>query len=131
MAWLWNPERKDSPGPTGAEADPELAVDPSLLKAALFGTAIEAYRLDPTVPDVTVALATLLVQMGMPEAAPLVLADSAVTKPNAALLSGSLGLVLQTIGREAEADDIATARRVYASADRSFARRATGGGESN
>ena len=117
LAWLWNPDRKDSPGPAGGEADPELAVEPSLLKAALFGTAIEAYRLDPTVPDVTIALATLLVQMGLPEAAPWVLADSAVTKPNASVLSGSLGLVYKTIGLEAESDDIATARRVYASAD--------------
>src|SRR5260370_13686016 len=117
LAWLWNPERKDSPGPTGAEGDPELAVDPNLLKAALFGTAIEAYRLDPTVPDVTMALATLLVQLGMPEAAPLVLADAAGTRPGAAILSGSLGLVLQTLSRESEADDTASARRIYAAAE--------------
>jgi tetratricopeptide (TPR) repeat protein len=117
LAWLWNPERKDSPGPTGADADPDLAVDPNLLKAALFGTATEAYRLDPTVPDVTIALATLLVQMGLPEAAPLVLADSTVSHPSPSTLSGALGLVLQTILREDEADDSATARRVYASAE--------------
>jgi len=114
LAWLWNPERKDSP-PPGDE--PELAIDPNLLKAALFGTAIEAYRLDPTVPDVAMALATLLVQLGMPEAAPLVLADAAVTRPNAAVLSGSMGLVLQALTRESEADDTASARRIYASSE--------------
>jgi len=117
LAWLWNPERKDSPGPSGADADPDLAIDPSLLKAALFGTAVEAYRLDPTVPDVAIALATLLVQLGLPEAAPLVLADAAVPRPSAAVLSGALGLVLQTILREEDADDSATARRVYIATD--------------
>jgi hypothetical protein len=117
LAWLWNPERKDSPGPRNAENDPELAVEPNLLKAALFGTAIEAYRLDPTASDVAVALATLLVQLGLPEAAPLVLADAVVAHPEPALMSGALGLVYQTILREDDADDISTARRVYAASE--------------
>jgi tetratricopeptide (TPR) repeat protein len=114
LAWLWNPDRKDSPGPPDSEADPELAVDPNVLKGALFGTAIEAYRLDPLLSDVNIALATLLVQLGLPEAAPLVLADAAVPHPEPALLSGALGLVLQAILREDEAEDTASARRIYA-----------------
>jgi hypothetical protein len=116
LAWLWNPERKDSPGPPDNEADPELAVDPNVLKGALFGTAVEAYRLDPLLSDVNIALATLLVQLGLPEAAPLVLADAAVPHPEPAMLSGSLGLVLQAILREDEAEDTASARRIYAAA---------------
>ncbi|MET0591516.1 MAG: hypothetical protein ABW133_02380 [Polyangiaceae bacterium] len=117
LAWLWSPERKDSPGPRNAENDPDLAVEANLLKAALFGTAIEAYRLDPTASDVAVALATLLVQLGIPEAAPLVLADAVVPHPEPALLSGALGLVYQTILREDDADDSASARRVYAASE--------------
>src|SRR5689334_15178404 len=117
LAWLWNPERKDSPGPRGAENDPELAVEPSLLKAAMFGTAVEAYRLDPTASDVAVALATLLVQFGLPEGAPLVLADAVVAHPEPALMSGALGIVYQTILREDDADDSAAARRVYAASE--------------
>jgi len=117
LAWLWNPERKDSPGPRNAENDPELAVEPGLLKAALFGTAVEAYRLDPTASDVAVALATLLVQLGLPEGAPLVLADSVLPHPEPALLSGALGVVYQTILREDDADDSAAARRVYTASD--------------
>ncbi|HMI84115.1 MAG TPA: hypothetical protein VK550_08465 [Polyangiaceae bacterium] len=117
LAWLWNPERKDSPGPRNAENDPELAVEPSLLKAAIFGTALEAYRLDPTASDVAVALATLLVQLGLPEGAPLVLADSVVAHPEPALMSGALGLVYQTILREDDADDGPAARRVYAASE--------------
>ena len=114
LAWLWNPDRKDSPGPEGSEADPELAVDPNLLKGALFGTAVEAYRLDPLLADVNAALAALLVQLGLAEAAPLVLADAAVPHPEPALLSASLGLVLQAILREDDAEDTASARRIYA-----------------
>ena len=117
LAWLWNPERKDSPGSRNAENDPEFAVEPGLLKAALFGTAVEAYRLDPTASDVAVALATLLVQFGLPEGAPLVLADSVLPHPEPALLSGALGLVYQTILREDDADDSAAARRVYAASE--------------
>jgi hypothetical protein len=117
LEWLWSPDRKDSPAPSGIESDPEFAVDPNLLRAALFGTALEAYRLDPTSPDVSGALARLLVQLGMPEAAPLVLADAAVSRPNAAFMSRSLALVLETIRSEDAADDSATARRVYASAE--------------
>jgi tetratricopeptide (TPR) repeat protein len=117
LEWLWNPERKDAPGPTGAESDPEFAIDPSLLRAALFGTAVETYRLDPTAADVDGALARLLVQVGLPEGAPLVLADAAAARPNAPFLSRSLALVLETIHNEDEADDSATARRVYAAAE--------------
>ncbi len=117
LAWLWSPERKDSLGPPGSEGDTELSVDPNLLKAALFGTAVEAYRLDPTASDVSVALATLLLQYGLPEAAPLVLADGTVTRPTAAILSRALGIVLQSILREEAADDVKTARRVYAACD--------------
>jgi hypothetical protein len=117
LAWLWTPERKDSPGPPGGEGDPELAVDPSLLNAALFGTAVETYRLDPTVFDVSLGLSKLLVQLGLPEAAPLVLADSVVSRPNATALSEALRVVLKTINDESLADDTATARRVYASAE--------------
>ncbi|HKQ71999.1 MAG TPA: hypothetical protein VJT73_21790, partial [Polyangiaceae bacterium] len=107
LAWLW----KDSPG--SADSDPSLAVDPNVLKAALFGTALQAYRLDPTVADVNLALATLLVQIGLPEAVPPVLADAATLHPDPALLSASFRILLETILRESEADDILTARRVY------------------
>jgi hypothetical protein len=117
LAWLWSPERKDSPGPRSPENDPDLAVEPSLLKAALFGTAVEAYRLDPTASDVAVALATLLVQLGLPEAAPLVLADAVLPHPDPAFLSNTLALVYQMILREDDADDSATARRIYAASD--------------
>ena len=117
LAWLWSPDRKDSAGGIGPEADPEFQIDPNLLRGALFGTAVEAYRVDPTVADVNMLLSTLLVQMGLPEAAPFVLADAATSRPDAAVLSGALGLVLQTILREDDSEDTVTARRVFSASD--------------
>ncbi len=117
LVWLWSPERKDSPNPAGTEGDPEFAIDPNLLKGAIFGTAVEAYRLDPRSPDVSIALATLLVQLGMPEAAPAVLADAVLSQPAPEFVSGALGLVLKAIQNEDEADDIPTARRIYTAAE--------------
>ena len=42
LIWLWSPDRKDSPTPAGTEGDPEFAIDPNLLKGAIFGTAVVA-----------------------------------------------------------------------------------------
>jgi tetratricopeptide (TPR) repeat protein len=117
LGWLWSPERKDSPNPAGTEGDPEFNIDPNLLRGAIFGTAVEAYRLDPRSSDVSFALATMLVQLGMPEAAPPVLADAVLPQSPPDLVSGALGLVLKAIQNEEEADDIATARRIYAAAE--------------
>lgn len=117
LAWLWSPERRESAGRLAGHADdPELAIDPGLLRAALWGTTVEAYRLDPMLPDVSIALATLLVQFGLSEVAPLVLADAVVAHPDPVVLSGALNIVLQTIAREDDAEDTASARRVYAAA---------------
>jgi tetratricopeptide (TPR) repeat protein len=116
LAWLWNPDRRDDEQ-LDSRDDPELSIDQGLLKAALWGTAVEAYRRDPTHVDVNMMLAALLVQLGLPETAPIVLADAVVPRPDPATLSGSLGFVLQEIEREDEADDTATARRVFAAAD--------------
>jgi tetratricopeptide (TPR) repeat protein len=117
LSWLWNPGRHEStvqlPVPSD---DPDFAIDPGLLRSALWGTALEAYRLDPMLTDVNAALATLLVQLGLPEAAPFVLADAVVSHPEAAPLSAALGVVLETIVREEEAEDTASARWVYAAA---------------
>jgi tetratricopeptide (TPR) repeat protein len=111
-----NPERKDSPGPRGAGNDPDLAIGFQPAEAAP-SAAVEAYRIDPPRVRIAVALAALLVQLGLPEGAPLVLADAVLPHPEPALLSTSLGLVYQTILREDDADDSAAARRVYAASE--------------
>ena len=89
------------------------------MRGALFGTAVEAYRVDPTVADVNMLLSTLLVEMGLPEAAPFVLADAATSRPDAAVFSGALGLVLQTILREDDSEDTVTRPRTCFQRERS------------
>ena len=53
----------------------ETDVDPQLVTAGLWGAALEAYRRDPQSPEASQLVARSLVRFGMPEAAPLVLAD--------------------------------------------------------
>jgi cellulose synthase operon protein C len=118
LSWLWSPGRRENPVQLPIPSDdPDLAVEPGVLRSALWGTALEAYRIDPMLSDINAALATLLVQLGMPEAAPLVLADAVVSHPDVAELSESLGAVLQSIVREEEAEDTASARRIYAASE--------------
>jgi tetratricopeptide (TPR) repeat protein len=87
------------------------------LRSALWGTALQAYRIDPMLADVNAALATLLIQLGFPEVAPLVLADAVVSHPEVSPLGNALDVVLHAIVREEDAEDTASARRVYAAAE--------------
>lgn len=98
------------------DEDAELGVDATLLAAGLWGTALEAYRRNPSQPDAAVLVASSLVRFGMPEAAPLVLADAAGAKPSAALLSTSLQLLAEAMQRDADADDFGSARRTFLAA---------------
>jgi cellulose synthase operon protein C len=117
LVWLWSPKQRGENGEGEPSEEPEFTIDPNLERAALWGTAVEAYRRDPTGLDVNIALSTLLVQLGLPEAAPLVLADGVQKSPEPTKLNASLRFVLSTILREDEAEDAPSARRVYAAAD--------------
>ncbi len=117
LAWLTTPERGQSSGRPDPREDPEIATDPELLRAAAWGAAIEAYRHDPTAIDIDMALAGMLVEFGLPEVAPLVLADAVAAHPEPAALSAALGVVHDTMIHEDEADDPASARRVFRSAE--------------
>ena len=101
-------------------------IDPQLLAAGLWGTALETYRRDPASFDGAFLLARSLVHFGMPEGAPLVLEGALGAHATPATLSASLGVVLGAVGDSAAMDDLDTARRtfkaaagVFAQADRS------------
>lgn len=98
-------------GPARAEED----IDPDVLQAAIFGTAVEAYRRDPGSLVVAQQLSAGLMAFGMPEAMPLVLADAAAKHPEPAVLSPMLAAVGRSILRDEE-DDLASARRTFAAA---------------
>lgn len=99
----------------GAHPD-ESGLGRDLLEGAVWGAALEAFRRDPTNLDMAALLSQSLVRLGMSEAAPLVLAQALGDKPNLQALAGAMGIVLEAMSADAEADDLAAARRTYAAA---------------
>jgi tetratricopeptide (TPR) repeat protein len=98
--------REQPGGPEGGVRDPDL------LTAALFGTTLESYRRDPADPEGTTLLARLLLDIGLPEAAPLVLADGLGDRPRASTVATALELVALAAGERAEQGDFASVRRI-------------------
>ena len=115
---LAEPSRSAGPAPRGGDEEPELQIAPELLRAAVFGVAVEAFRVDPTSLEVAVTLAGELARVGLPEALPLVLADAVEPRADPGSVGAALGLVAETMAREDENDDAASARRVYEAARR-------------
>jgi tetratricopeptide (TPR) repeat protein len=95
----------------------EVGVDRDLLRAAAFGVAVEAYRRDRSSPEVGTELASSLVALGMPEAAPLVLVDALRANPDPELASAVFETLGRVMWREVEGDDPASAHRVFRAAE--------------
>jgi tetratricopeptide (TPR) repeat protein len=89
--------------------------------AALWGATLEAYRRDPTHPASGALLARLLGDLGLPEVAPLVLADAIGVDPSAGELGLSLREAVAALDRAAASDDLAEARRVFQASQRLLA----------
>jgi tetratricopeptide (TPR) repeat protein len=102
-------------GERGQE-DEESAIEADAVRAANFGVLIEAYRLDASQPEVAGALATLLVDFGMAEAAPAVLVPAAAANPEPRMLSGAMAVTLRAMAEEVEAEDAEAARRAFVAA---------------
>jgi cellulose synthase operon protein C len=97
------------------EADPETDIDPELLIAGLWGSAIEAYRRDPASFDAGLLVARVLTRFGMPEAAPLVVSEGLAAHTSLPAVRAATELLLSAIGDSAEIDDLEAARRTFAS----------------
>jgi hypothetical protein len=95
--------------------DAELRLDPALRDAALWGAAIESYRRDRGNLGVAHVLGVLLVQLGMPEVAPLVLSEALGSEPSPAALSGALQALGEALQPELESGTPVTARRIFQS----------------
>ena len=91
----------------------ELDMDPEMLASGVWGTALEAYRRDPTNLDAAMLLSRSLIRFGMPEATPLVLADAAQKQPDQATLSAVMEVVGTAISMAADLDDAEAARRSF------------------
>jgi tetratricopeptide (TPR) repeat protein len=96
--------------------EPEQQLDRDLTAAAIWGASVEAYRRDPTSFDAAGLVARSLFRMGLPEAAPLVLADGLRVQPTPATVSVAMELVLAAVGDAADNEDVDSARRTFQAA---------------
>ena len=88
-------------------------IDLELVHAALWGIAVEAYRRDPTSLAIGHLLADKLVDLGMPEVAPLVLGDALGSQPSAVSLSAVTSALAASLSEQYEAGTVDTARRIF------------------
>lgn len=98
--------------------DEELGPDGDLLRVAALASACEAYRLDATAPEPAVFVASMLVDLGMSDAAPAILADAVKARTDdLGLVNVALSISLRAILRGLEAEEPDVARRAFRSAE--------------
>jgi hypothetical protein len=100
-----------------SRGDDDFGPDRDLFRTATFSVALEAYRLDPSVPELAGTVASALTELGMAEAVPAVLTESVRAHQDPRTVGGALALTLQAMAMEADADDITAARRVFRAAE--------------
>jgi tetratricopeptide (TPR) repeat protein len=98
------------------EEDADVPEDRDAFGSAAFSLASLCYRLDPSVPEVALALGVALEELGMSEATPAVLAEATRAHPQPRLLGEALGLSLDAIAREEDAGNPQAARRAFRAA---------------
>jgi tetratricopeptide (TPR) repeat protein len=96
--------------------DEDFGRDTELLRVASFTAACEAYRLDATSPEAAAFVATTLVEIGMGEAAPAVLADAVKAQRDPRIVGLGLAVTMQAMGRALEAEEPDTIRRTFQAA---------------
>lgn len=89
------------------------ALSGDLARGASFGAAVSLFRLEPDALRATVPLATLLVEHGMADVAPLILGDVVSRESEGPELEWSLRLVFGALTRAERSGDLAMARRVF------------------
>jgi len=90
--------------------------DAELLRVASFASAAEAYRLDTTSPEPAAFVAAMLVDLGMGEAAPAILADAVKAQKDPRIVGLALAITMQAMGRALESDEADSVRRTFKAA---------------
>ena len=90
--------------------------DSDLLRVASFVSACEAHRLDSTSPEPAAFVAATLVDLGMGDAAPAVLADAVKAQKDPRIVGLGLAITMQAMGRALEVEEPDTARRAFKAA---------------
>jgi cellulose synthase operon protein C len=91
--------------------------DSDLLRVASFVSACEAYRLDSTSPEPAAFVAATLVDLGMGDAAPAVLADAVKAQKDPRIVGLGLAITTQAMGRALDVEEPDTARRAFKAAE--------------
>jgi hypothetical protein len=102
-----------APSQDASRDDEQSLDDHELLRAATVGIAMEAYRLDPTVPESALVLAAALQELGLAEVSPALLPDAARAHQDPRTLGGALALTMRSMSLALEAEDTDAARRAY------------------
>ena len=105
------------PPPRQARSEEEdFGRDGELLRVASFVAAAEAYRLDSTSPEPAAFVAAMLVDLGMGEAAPAVLADAVKAQKDPRIVGLALAITMQAMGRALESEEPDSVRRTFKAA---------------
>lgn len=100
----------------GHGEEEELGRDGDLLRLASFVAASESYRLDATAPEPAAFVAETLVQLGMGDASPAVLADAVKAPKDPRIVPLGIEITMQAIARASDLDEPDTARRAFKAA---------------
>jgi hypothetical protein len=97
-------------------ADAEQLLDHTLMEAATWGAAVQLFRAEPGSMRGAAPLASQLVNYGMAEVAPLVLAPALTKEPSPDNVSFALGIVGKALVAEDELDQLPSARHTFENA---------------
>jgi len=89
----------------------EIGIDKDLIDAAAFRVALEAYRRDPTHLATAVELSRSLATFGLSEAVPLVLQGALKEEARPEEIAATLGVLAEAVDADADAGDLAGAKR--------------------
>jgi hypothetical protein len=114
--WLELSRMLRPPQRQGRGDDEDFSRDIDLLRLAAFAAACEAYRLDSTSPEPAALVGATLVELGMSEAAPAVIADAVKAGKDPRIVGLGLALTMQAMGRELDAEEPDGVRRTFRAA---------------
>jgi tetratricopeptide (TPR) repeat protein len=105
------------PPQRGRGDEEDFGRDTDLLRVASFAAACEAFRLDSTSPEPAAFVAATLVDLGMGEAAPVVLSDAVKAQKDPRIVGLGLAVTMQAMGRALDGEEPDTARRAFRAAE--------------
>lgn len=103
--------RRDAP-----REEDDFGDDRDLFRAAAFGVAAAAYRMDPTHPELALTVASALQEYGMAEATPAIVYEAARAHSDPRTMSAFLTATIYAMSSEMQGGDVDAARRTFRAA---------------